>query len=354
MVWEADIIKECPYSLVKEIPLENINDILVNDRQNKLFQVTGNLTICNDISTWTTAEGFYLTTDKRAFKLKKDYDEIKVIDGLMLSEMDFQKRNLLSFVTALFKNTNQKLCQLYKSFINLYSKLDDEFFTFNDFNGNEAILYSDEGRIFIPQCVEIKEIDVIEETKKCYKDFPVIFQNNNNTIHGFITQEKILKTTSKIIPCKNNFQNIHLKNTKRVLIKKENKTSIVEDSIYKHIYINLQNLNISKINFVHDEQIINSINIIKKVANISVINEDMGNFHVVDTKDSNNINEIEDLIMNIKNEASKFSNLIIDRLILYTCFVAIMIFSIFLLHSNIKNIQIEKQRRIRREQNRLI
>lgn len=173
LVWSEDIINECPFAVVKSIGLENINGILVNDKENKLFQVTGNKTICNNIQSLITAEGFYLTTDIKALKLRKDFDEIKVIDGLILSEMDFQKRNLLSLVTSLFKNTNEKLCQLYKSFINLYSKLDDEFFTFNDYNGNEAVLYSDEGRILIPQCVEINEIDVIEETKKCYKDYPI-------------------------------------------------------------------------------------------------------------------------------------------------------------------------------------
>ena len=82
----------------------------------------------------------------------------------------------------LIKGMNQKVCQLYKTFINLYTKLDDEFFTFYDFTGNEAILYSDQGRIFVPKCIEIDEIDVVELTEKCYVDFPVKLNINNNTI----------------------------------------------------------------------------------------------------------------------------------------------------------------------------
>ena len=69
-----------------------------------------------------------------------------------------------------FKIMNEKMCQLYKSMLSIFSKLEDEFFTFNDFNGNSAILYSDEGRIFVPKCIKINEINIIEKTKYCYKD----------------------------------------------------------------------------------------------------------------------------------------------------------------------------------------
>ena len=53
-------------------------------------------------------------------------------------------------------------------------KMENEFFTFNDFNGNEAVLYTDKGQIFIPNCIQISKIEIIEKTEKCFNFFSVI------------------------------------------------------------------------------------------------------------------------------------------------------------------------------------
>ncbi len=42
----------------------------------------------------------------------------------------------------LTRQTNEKICQVYKTFMIMYKKMDNEFFIFNDFNGNEAVLYT--------------------------------------------------------------------------------------------------------------------------------------------------------------------------------------------------------------------
>lgn len=112
---------------------------------------------------------------------------MKLVDGLMLTEIDFQKRSILRLISNLYIVTNEKLCQLYKSFANIYSKTNDEFFLFSDFNGNEAILYSSEGNIFIPQCFAIQEVELLKTTNNCYKDIPVQIFHNNKTINAFIT-----------------------------------------------------------------------------------------------------------------------------------------------------------------------
>jgi hypothetical protein len=106
--------------------------------------------ICNNILAWKTAEGFYLTQNDEALSLQKATDEIKIIDNLILSEMDYHSINLLQTITTLTRQTNDKICQVYRTFMNMYKKMENEFFTFNDFNGNKAVLYTDKGQIFIP------------------------------------------------------------------------------------------------------------------------------------------------------------------------------------------------------------
>ena len=68
--------------------LENFGGILTSDKENKLFQITEQKTICQNITVYYTSEGFYLTTDQKSLTLTKNEAEIKIIDGLMLTEMD--------------------------------------------------------------------------------------------------------------------------------------------------------------------------------------------------------------------------------------------------------------------------
>ena len=106
--------------------------------------------ICNNLTACDTAEGFALTTDIAAIRLETAKIDIKIIDGLLLTEMDFNNKEQFETILRSYQATNQKICQLYRSFINLYSKTNDEFFVYSDINGNEAVIYSFEGRIYVP------------------------------------------------------------------------------------------------------------------------------------------------------------------------------------------------------------
>jgi spore coat polysaccharide biosynthesis predicted glycosyltransferase SpsG len=89
------------------------------------------------MSAYDTAEGLYLTTDPKALNLESAKTDLKIIDGLLLSEMDFNKIKELQFTINVFSTINQKICHLYKSNLNQYLKHDDEFINFYDYNGNE-------------------------------------------------------------------------------------------------------------------------------------------------------------------------------------------------------------------------
>ena len=317
IIWDESIIHECPFAYVSKIELENKHNMLINKKQGKLFQVTENVTICNDIQGWRTIEGFYLAKDLKENKLKPSENEIKTIDNLMLTEIDYQAANLWNLVSQVFKSTNEKICQLYKSFINLYSKLDDEFFIFNDFNGNEAILYSDEGRIFVPQCFTIQEVDIVEQTTHCYKDIPVQIKIKNKTINSFMTSEKIIKSTSKVVSCQNNYMNVHLKESKRIIIKQENQVHLEEDNKFIQMKFNLQMANLSFINFYHDDRIVNSINIIKKVANISSLEENVGHFYILNDFNSETKHDLIKLVKNIEHTTSSIISTFSHNILIY-------------------------------------
>ena len=297
LIWD-NIINECPFKRVERVFLVNSRNLYFNKNENKVFQAMRNVTLCNNISSIETAEGLYLTTDKTSDKLETSQRSIKVIDSLILSEMDYKDFRLTNLLLQIVQLTNEKLCQMYKSFINLYSKMDDEFFKFFDFNGNEAILYSNQGSLFIPQCKQIDEIEIVTESEFCYKDFPIKIKINNTTLNCFMTQEKIIKLASKKVSCKNHIDQVYFKESKKLLIKRKTKTYLEDDNMYTHLAFNLQYENITSINYKHDKQILSSVNIIEKVADLQKINETKENFYVFE----DHLTDSEENIENIINE----------------------------------------------------
>jgi hypothetical protein len=80
----------------------------MNTRENKYFELLENVIIYYNIQAWKTAEGFYLTQNDKALMLEKATDDIKVIDYLILAEMDYHSINLLQTITSLTRQTNEK------------------------------------------------------------------------------------------------------------------------------------------------------------------------------------------------------------------------------------------------------
>jgi len=78
---------------------------------------------------------------------------------------------------------------------------------------------------------------------------------------------------------------------------RENRTSVSDDSQYKHITINLQHANVTSFNFHHDEKIITSVNIVKKAAKVSAVSEGQhGQFHVKENYQSDIRNDLDGLL----------------------------------------------------------
>jgi hypothetical protein len=218
----------------------------------------------------------------------------------------------------LTRQTNEKICQVYKTIINMYKKIDNEFFIFNDFNGNEAVLYTDQGQIFVPNCIQISKIEIIEKTERCYEDFPALIKINNQSIAVFLTNDLILKHTGTLRSCENNKHNLHLPRLKRILSKNGHNTFLEDESKFIHLRFNLQETNLTQINFKHDETIINSINLIKQIANVTTIFEPMGAWHILNDIRSEQLLQ-KDQINN--NSTSIFTNIIIFVGICYVLYV---------------------------------
>ena len=68
---------------------------------------------------------------------------------------------------------------------------------------------------------------------------------------------------------------------RRILSKNGQNTFLEDESKFIHLRFNLQETNLTQINFKHDETIINSINLIKQISNVTTIFEPMGAWHIL-------------------------------------------------------------------------
>lgn len=143
-------------------------------------------------------------------------------------------------------------------------------------------------------------IKIIEETKSCYEDFPISFNYDNKTINAFLTKDSIIRATSKQIPCENLKQHIFLKAGTRVLQKLGNKVTVESTKQYQKVKLNLQEQNLGKINFLHNHHIIQSINILKQFNEITTIQEEAGDFHVIPDNLSSMRNQWSDAIEKVR------------------------------------------------------
>ena len=90
--------------------------------------------------------------------------------------------------------------------------------------------------------------------------------------------------TSKLVHCDNHVEMIHFPYERQILAKNKTKVTIESDTRYIHIKFNLQEYNVSKLNFRHDLHIINPIDVISKFNDLTDMNEANGAYHINNEK----------------------------------------------------------------------
>ena len=106
---------------------------------------------------------------------------------------------------------------------------------------------------------------------------------------------------------------------KRILSKNGQNTFLEDESKFIHLRFNLQETNLTQINFKHDETIINSINLIKQIANVTTIFEPMGAWHI--------LNDIRSEQLLQKHQINNNSTSIFTKIIIFVgiCIIVVLI-----------------------------
>lgn len=288
---------------------------------------------------YTTEEGLYIVKsnyDKSIESNQLDI-EIKTIHELEWTETD----GVILKTNNEIKRLKKELCSEFIARLKKLTESNDVFDVIEDTQGKKIIVYALNEIIFIPKCIQIKEIQPIEnDGLTCYKDIKVSFLVENKTFEGYLTNNRIIRTTSPIVNCsmKHTFRYLPQDN----LILKDNGKEITTSEAKNKMDL-LSVLGMSfQINFPHHNKIIQELELANNIKTLRLTDLQQTNWN---TKVKNNEVAINALPTAVKyaingiqtieeNTTSFFTNtkkIIITILTIILCVIVITAIIYFIL-----------------------
>ena len=362
IVWDPNnVTHACPYEYVSFYPFERLDsDIMQSETHSLALQLIKKELTCTNTDhpfpIYTTLEGLYLA------KLSEMNNTLVVqtkIPNLMLSNMlvlaDIDNSRLNQYRT--YKELNQRNCYNTLNLINsIANSRHDEFFKIHDVDGNELILYTNRGQVYIPNCKTINKIQVIKKVTKCFKHIAIIY---NMTEPLYLTKDKILRKTSIEANCNDfNYNTYIILKNDSFAIKKtaQINNAVIELVSHKRTYqqINIVKFNISTLNFQHSHGIVYNIDFSDyKNKGLKYLD---GRFYLPDPYKTDNMNTvktaIDDIINSIDNNWHYFKiiSITIIILVIFTI-ITIISFSFF---KRIKSFRKKRNHNKRRQTERSV
>ncbi len=169
---------DCPFEIVlnDNFTIEE-NNIVINETFQILLKIIEKTNWCSQ-NMYSTTEGLYIIDnpnnnssllEKLNFNTGK-LSELTTINDLILTDTDFKIRQLL----VIDKIFNQNICKLQQSIIRSFKSHIDTYHIIQ-LKNKPMIIYSTGQNVYIPTCIPIQKITLIEQTENCYNDLPCCF-----------------------------------------------------------------------------------------------------------------------------------------------------------------------------------
>ena len=284
IIWSPnDVIDECPYEVIHKGSM-NISQNTVIDRDDHLlFQVNGiENVICKNaidkqnhieskISLYSTNEGLYLSDEVHHWLSKSivQSDDLQASREMLLADKDFYDRQIYQSIN----DVSNQLCIVIMSIMQSFGKFDDTFFRVPDFRGNDAIVYAQHGTIYIPNCINITSFALYTNITTCLDDIPVYFYENLVQRQAYLTREGILRSTSRVVHCRDTDRIIQLKGVDSVVVRKRMKVSILSKNELLVKKIDFSNQNCDSINFIHAKTVFATPDVLMQLQEYSTIQD---------------------------------------------------------------------------------
>ena len=265
ITWSKSIFHNCPFRRIISLNFDQNDAILINRKNNLLFEIKNKFKECN-LEIYETTEGLYLTSNNASF-LEKSDNNLKSIDELILADTDANEFKIKSELT---KHLNKESCIQTQNNLILISSFPSGLYKIFDFNNNELIILNKNGNLFFANCLNINAIK-FKNTSECYEDFPVYYYLKIDMIkQGFLTRNKIITDYSRRIDCKSKIIEYFLNDK---IIYRKNNTLLITDSHIKTLKLHANKINISNFNFIHNLNLINDINELNLAPNHDLIDD---------------------------------------------------------------------------------
>jgi hypothetical protein len=286
IVWHRDVVHTCPFKRVSNGHFKSNGNYFIESTQKLGLQFKKYETNC-DVDMILTTEGLYiapLISELRKLEMFKDFSDTKGLIDLLLADEDFKiLENLEDEKYILFKN-----CMNFQTILKLFSKVNDEFIRLVDYQDKEIIFYSFANQVFLPRCIKIANINLIS-LKECYEDIPLTFILNNKLEKGFLTKERVIRLYSKPITCTNFPVYLPLPSLNKTIVSFNQRIDLVDSKNVRFDKFDYYDHSLFK-NLSHIDSLINGVDILGQIHNLSYITENGGQWLVLPGHDSSKTN----------------------------------------------------------------
>lgn len=258
-----------------------------NEKERILLQVTEMTLQCpSKLELYKTTEGLYLMVNKGlnekqkvdVMKMKVKNTEVKSAYSFMMAEQDSDKRKAQKTLVEM----NLRSCYSFSNNLASLGSQSDQYHVIRDYKGKKVVIYTNNGIIYLTDCTQVSNVEIVKETSKCYENFGVIFKRGNITQTGWMDRYKTIINVGKTQNCNENNRIIMLNETH--IAHKNAYTVSIEANPYFNSELTSLLVDIDKENYMHNKLILGGVNIISEINRRIAIKENGVEFFIKNSK----------------------------------------------------------------------
>ena len=321
IIWNKNISHNCNFEFIKEdyFAETDQNLISVTNATYLQFRKLERIDECG-LEIYTTTVGLFVTKDKiDKNKIESYQPNLAINEMLIMSDSDRKFQELITMLNLNIKNIELFECYILNTIFNIINVKNLEVRPIFIQNGKKLFIQGKNNTLFNLKCKQIDEIKIINNSKYCFYDIPIKYNDTNITKTGFLNQYNIIIDKSFQVTCNNS--RINIINSTLAIIYEGNNVKFYQNNI-NNIIFNYSNDN--NLQFKHDTSIKYIIE-----NNNNIIEDSNGQFQIYKSHEIfETDNNMETISYYFKYMFSNFFKISITLSIIIIIISSIIVFNI--------------------------
>ena len=238
-------------------------------------------------------------------------------------------------------------CSTMVNLLNWYRMFNDKYFRLLDKSTTPMILYTHNGMLYRPKCIDIYKIFILENTSKCYDDIPIIFNDKSKNVTGFLSVLGLIKDVSREVKCDNFHTVQRIPKSNYVVIRSNNEYHVEEYQDDLFVKLNYFKHRLTN-DYKHSEFLTESVNLLTQSQQIE-LSEEHGEHWFISKITNSEINNLKDTMDELSEQTHQLINntiisLITSKIVLIPL-ICLMIIGSLWFYVKLKKISIRRKRR---------